>query len=346
VASAASGSWLDRLAESVARSDSTHIGFAIALLAMAAGACGYLAWRYLHRARLIEDMPTSRARSAAQGYVELEGVAKQMEHTPIVARLSGLPCCWYRYKVEEMEVIQERGHDRTRWKVIDKGTSTDTFWLDDGTGRVAVDPEGAEVIPRYKDVWQSRSGLAGIAKPSEFFVGFFATHSSATTYRFTEERINRNDPVYALGLLKNLGSLVNGPTLDDRVRDLLKEWKQDQAALHKRFDLNQDGKIDEKEWLLARRAARREAENATSLSRGPRLDPIGEAERMHTETLAQTTEGINLLTHTKDRDRPFIISAFPQKELVARKKRLALFYGAGFFAAGIVAVWLYNTRFG
>jgi hypothetical protein len=76
------------------------------------------------------------------------------------------------------------------------------------------------------------------------------------------------------------------------------------------------------------------------------LDPIGEAERAHTKTFAQTTEGINLLTHAGNRDRPFIISAFPQKDLVASKKRLALLYGAGFFAAGIAAVWLFNTRFG
>jgi hypothetical protein len=320
------GTWLDGVAREVAKSEADEIGLAIAVLTLVAAICAYQAWRFLHGARLIEDTPTSRARSAAQGYVELEGVARQMEHTPVVARLSALPCCWYRYKIEELD--ESQGHGRSRWKTIDKGTSTDTFWLDDGTGRVAVDPEGAEVMPRYKDVWKSRSGLAGIARPNEFFVGFFATHSSSTTYRFTEERINRNDPVYALGLLRNLGSHINGPTLDERVRDVLKEWKHDQAALHQRFDLNQDGKIDEKEWLLARRAARREAE------------------RTHTETLAQTTEGINLLSRTRDRDRPFIISAFPQKELVARKKRWMLLCAAGFFAAGIVALWLFNTRFG
>jgi hypothetical protein len=326
VATGVLGSWLEGVAREVAKSDADEIGLLIAVLALAAGACGYFAWCHLHRARLIEDTPTSRARSAAQGYVELEGEAKQMEHTLIVARLSALPCCWYRYKIEELD--ESQGHGRHRWKTIDKGESTDTFWLDDDTGRVAVDPEGAEVIPRYKDVWKSRSGLSGIAKPNEFFVGFYATHSSNTTYRFTEERINRNDPVYAIGLLKNLGSHLDTPSIDDRVTTIIRAWKRDQAALHERFDLNRDGKIDEKEWLLARRAARRTAEQA------------------HTETLAQTTEGINLLSRTKDRDRPFIISAFPQKELVARKKRWMLLCSAGFFVAGIVALWLFNTRFG
>jgi hypothetical protein len=30
------------------------------------------------------------------------------------------------------------------------------------------------------------------------------------------------------------------------------------------------------------------------------FDPVGEAERAHTETLAQVTEGINLLTHPRE----------------------------------------------
>ena len=32
---------------------------------------GWFAFRFLHVARVIEDTPTSRVRSAAQGYVEL-----------------------------------------------------------------------------------------------------------------------------------------------------------------------------------------------------------------------------------------------------------------------------------
>jgi hypothetical protein len=39
---------------------------------------------------------------------------------------------------------------------------------------------------------------------------------------------------------------------------LLTEWKKDMPALHKRFDLNNDGALDMNEWLLARQAAKRE----------------------------------------------------------------------------------------
>jgi hypothetical protein len=315
------------LGQAVASADPAQLAILISVLAVGALVCAVLAFRYLYRARLIEDTPTSKARSAHQGYVELEGTAKAMDHSPVVAPLSALPCCWYRYRIEERTRSHKEGEPRG-WKLVAYGESDDTFWLEDDTGRVAVDPAGADIRPRYKDVWQSRSGLAGIAKPNEFFAGFFATHSSATTYRFTEERINRNDPLYAIGLLKNLGSHANAPTIEQRIRETLIEWKKDQAQLHERFDLNKDGRIDEREWLLARQAARREAEKA------------------HAAELQQTTEGINLLTHPRDGQRPFILSAWPQKDLIARKRRYAALYGAGFFALGIAAVWLYNVRFG
>ena len=48
-------------------------------------------------------------------------------------------------------------------------------------------------------------------------------------------------------------------TIDEDVRELLRQWKSDQATLKERFDLNEDSKIDEKEWRLARSQARREA---------------------------------------------------------------------------------------
>ena len=43
--------------------------FSLAMLLSAAGF--YFAFRYLTRARIIEDTPTARVRSAQQGYLEL-----------------------------------------------------------------------------------------------------------------------------------------------------------------------------------------------------------------------------------------------------------------------------------
>jgi len=322
------GGWFAQLEQTVRQADPQALGFVIALLGVAAAAGGWFAWRSLYRIRLIQDTPTARTRSAHQGYVELEGVARMMDDAPITARLSGLPCCWYRYRVEELEHSRDaRGHSRMHWRVVERGTSDDTFWLEDDTGRVAVDPAGAEIQARYKDNWRSRSGLAGIARPTPYFIDFFNTHGVTRTYRFTEERINRGDPVYVLGMLRNLGSHDNLPTIDTRIRELLREWKQNQGRLRERFDLDQNGKIDEREWLLARQAARREAERAQA------------------EATNQSVEGINLVSDPRDDRRPYLISAFTQAELLAQRRRGFWISAVLFFVAGVVATWLYQLRF-
>jgi hypothetical protein len=67
-----------------------------------------------------------------------------------------------------------------------------------------------------------------------------------------------NERIYVLGDFRTLG----GGSVDlDSMRDfndLLSEWKKDQPTLLKRFDLDQDGKLNEKEWELACQAGRQE----------------------------------------------------------------------------------------
>ncbi len=323
-----SPAWLAGLAREVASTDPRVIGAGIVVAALGSAYCGFRAWYGLHKARTIEDIPTAKARSAPQGYVEPEGAGKPMDGPPIIAPLSGLPCVWFRYRIEEQITTEHRGHTQTRWQTVDKGESTEVFWLEDDTGHVAVDPEGADVTPKHKDVWQSRSLTGGINYPA-YIASFLATHTGPNPYRFTEERINPDERIYALGMLKNVASYTNQPTVDEEVRELLKAWKQDQAKLKERFDLNQDGNIDQQEWMLARAAARREVL------------------KTRRETQMQFTDGINLLSRTRDDTRrPYILSAYPQGHLVKRYRVAAALYGAGFFLLGITAVWLFNTRFG
>lgn len=322
------GLGLAELAREVSQADPIKVGASIAVCAAAAAFAGWYAWRSIHKARTIEDIPTSKTRSAHQGYVELEGAGRLMDGAPIVGPLSGLPCVWYRYRVEERVTVQYKGGTQHRWRTVDSGESTETFWLEDDTGRAVVDPEGADITPRHKDLWHS--GMLGLSSPlhSDFVASYIARNPTGNPHRFTEWRINPGDPIYALGSLRNLGSHINSTTVDEDARELLREWKQDQARLRERFDLNQDGKIDEKEWMLARAQARREALNARR------------------EQQNQFTDGLNLLGPTNDSSRPFILSAFPQDHIVRRYRWQAALYGAGFFVLGTIAVWLFNTKFG
>ena len=99
----------------------------------------YFAFEFFKRARVIEDTPTSKIRSAAQGYVELIGVGDNLDGPVTVAPLTKTPCTWYRYKVEKLG----DKHDH----VVDSGTSEDLFVLVGKTGRCVIDPDGAIVSP-------------------------------------------------------------------------------------------------------------------------------------------------------------------------------------------------------
>ncbi len=317
-------SWFAGLASTIHHSHPVAVGIAIAGLTAGSAYCSWRTWRNVSIVRLIEDTPTIKIRSAPQGYVEIEGLGKLMDGPPIIAKLSGLPCVWYRYKIEEY--ITSGGNDRHRWETVDKGESTETFWLQDETGRVAVNPEGAEVTPRHKDTWQSSAAVSGIAYPQNV-AAFLAANTSGHTYRFTEERINSGERLYAIGLLKNVSSYTSTPTVDEDVRMLLSEWKQDQPALLKRFDLNRDGKIDDKEWMLARAQARREVMKS-------RRDESHDS-----------VDGLNVLGPTRNRHRPYLLSAFTQDELAKRYQRWAAFYAAGCFLLGLATVWVFNAKF-
>jgi hypothetical protein len=318
--------WLSELARNINQSDPAAVGIAIAVLAAGSAFCSWRTWRNVSHIRLIEDTPTAKIRSAPQGYVELEGVGKLMDGPPIIAKLSGLPCVWYRYKIEQQVKTHYKGHTQTRWDVIEKDESTETFWLQDDTGRVVIDPEGADVTPRHKDSWRSSSNLGSMARPVNV-TSFIASHTGHGTYRLTEERINPGERLYALGLLKSVSSYTSQPTVGEDVREMLKDWKKDQPTLLQRFDLNKDGKIDETEWRLARAQARRETM------------------KNRQEQVIHSTDGLSVLGPTRDGSRPYILSAFTQAELTKRYKLWAALYAGACFFLGLAAVWVFNAKF-
>lgn len=275
--------------------------------------------RFLRRARIIEDTPTSRIRSAAQGYVELVGHGELMAGAPIIAPLTGTVCTWYHYKIEEkVESYDGRGARRTRWRTIASGTSDSLFLLRDETGECVIDPDGAEVTPAASEVWYgdkpSWSGGPAASRSRLFTTG---------RYRFTEKRMHPGDPLYAIGLFRTEGGASDLPSVRDEVRQLLSQWKRDQEALRQRFDRNGDGQIDLQEWEDARQAALAEVVEAQS-------------ERLRSPS-------IHLLMKPQD-GRPYILSVLPQERLARRYRRLAGGSFALFLLAGAAATWLLTLR--
>ncbi len=180
-----------------------------------------LSWR-----RAIVDTPTSRIVSAAQGFVELVGVGQPLADTQLHSPFTQLPCLWYRYIVERRE-----GGD---WKQVEQGESDLPFNLVDDSGRCEIDPVGAEILTTHKET------------------------RTQGDERQTEYVLLKGDRLYALGdFVSFSGAQVMLNTRLD-VGDLLAEWKADQADLHRRFDQDKNGSINEQEWQTARQAAEHE----------------------------------------------------------------------------------------
>jgi hypothetical protein len=195
------------------------------------GLTSFWAWHAnLKRHRTVADTPTSRIASAPQGYIELVGRGRQPPGEGLTSPISGLPCLWYRYRVER------RNGDR--WEHVESGVSHDTFGVDDGSGQLLVDPEGAEILTSRKQV------------------------STAGGYRKTEWTLIEGETIYVIGEHVTLG----GPNavLDKKadLAALLAEWKRDKTDLLTRFDTNRDGEISLDEWERARQAASKEVDRA------------------------------------------------------------------------------------
>ncbi len=289
--------------------------------AAGASAFGFFgAFRHLHRARIIEDTPTAKIRSAPQGYVELVGQAQRMEGDETLSPLTRMPCCWWRYKIEK------RGDKN--WHKVEGDESDTLFLLRDDTGECIVDPEGADITASDKSIWYGSTRYPASGLPQRYRVddpvlkGLLKVTAAIGVgdYRYTEELIYPGDELYAIGLFKTMDDVDHHQNRGELARQLIREWKQDHAALLARFDRNKDGRIDEKEWELARRTAYHQAEREYRRQM--------EGQILH--TLSATGSG----------RRPYLLSALPQFQLVKRYRRKSLLYLILFFGAGALAVVL------
>jgi len=99
----------------------------------------YRGFVMLQRKRLIENTPCSKVHSASMGLVEISGLACGPATMP--GPISGMPCYFHRSLVWEW---RQEGRD-SKWVKVAEESAHLPFFLEDGTGRVLIDPMGAEM---------------------------------------------------------------------------------------------------------------------------------------------------------------------------------------------------------
>ncbi|MDP8224859.1 MAG: GIDE domain-containing protein [Candidatus Lernaella stagnicola] len=196
----------------------------------------HLSFFFLRRKRLMDNTPTSKARSMAMGFVEMKGTAWRRFN--LISPISQTPCVFYRVRRYEK---RSGRHGEDYWVPVSvKESGSVPFELRDETGAVTIDPRGAKVKASHK-----RSSMGEM----DVFLGSGASMESDVKH--VEEIIPEGTSVYVLGFAEP--GETEKPDLRRRVLEKLRFLKQNKNKLME-FDANRDDRIDEHEWDQARAA--------------------------------------------------------------------------------------------
>ena len=200
--------------------------------ALISGGSLWAAIHYWRLKRRIEATPTSKARSAAMGMIEVHGQAKRSY--ALVSPISQLPCIYYCLKK------YRRTNRDNQWKLSQVTTSgTVPFILEDDSGQILIDPQGAKLSPKT-----STEGFPGQSNI------LFTSNSEANPYeKWKEEVLHEGCTLYVMGFARALDK--GQGNIRQSVAVKLRDLKTDPDKLM-RYDQDGDGNINAAEWDQAR----------------------------------------------------------------------------------------------
>lgn len=158
---------------------------------------GFFAIRAYREWSLIKDVPRSKVRSAAAGLVELHGVSRIA--SPIQAPITGEDCVLWKYSIEEYrKSVSGKGNS---WQEVYSRTSSESFYLQDETGLMAIIPTHAQLeFSKTKTYYSS----IGVFKKNTVELGAetlsdVSTSSLGKTRKHHLSIIKENVPFFVLG---------------------------------------------------------------------------------------------------------------------------------------------------
>ena len=274
----------------------------------------YLSYRAFRRFRFMHATATSKIRSAAQGLVELKGLAELMQGDMIVSPFSGSRCTWYHCTIEK----KQRHGRRSSWTNISDECSHHLFRLVDDTGECFIDPDHAHVVPEVDHTWyghgpEYRNRPPRTRRLLALGVG---------RYRFRERLIRPATQLYALGWFRTVYSDPSDELVATQTDELIRQWKLQPQRYLRDYDIDANGKIQGKEWDAIRLAARNQV-----------LAKLRQQKNEH-----------HVMSRPADSRQPYILSALPEETLLGRKRLNAYASVSAAFALFSVLVVMFSIR--
>jgi hypothetical protein len=177
-------------------------------------------FRLLQRRHLILDTPVSKIRSASLGMVELSGLA--IGPYTMIAPITERACYYYRTVVWEWK---QSGKNK-KWVKVAAECMHVPFFLDDNTGKVMVDPRGAD-LDLHRDFQQEfcDSFFTTKEEAPPNVHSFLSRHGIMTSNKIKVEEfcIKPKNALFLLGTLdENPGlELTSKPIQDDEPTSLI-----------------------------------------------------------------------------------------------------------------------------
>jgi E3 Ubiquitin ligase len=173
-------------------------------------------WRVVRELRVMSSVDVSGAGSVAAippgQVVEVAGTLRVRQ--PLAAEFSGQPCAYYKAEIEREEVYYERDSQgredrRTRTTTVYSNMKYGQCLIEDATGRVGIDFDGADV--EAVQALNEPCAPPGQTQMSGVIGGVLsALSNSNATYRRKEGILAPDIPVFVLGEVQQ-GGLIGKP---------------------------------------------------------------------------------------------------------------------------------------
>jgi E3 Ubiquitin ligase len=279
-------------------------------------------FRLLQRRHLILDTPVSKIRSASMGMVELSGLA--VGPYTMIAPITTRPCHYYRTVVWEWK----RQGRSNAWVKVAAECMHVPFFLDDNTGKVMVDPRGAE-LDLHRDFQQEFCDSFFTLKPEAppNVHAFLSRHGISTSNKIRVEEfcIKPKNALFVLGTLdENPGlELTPQPIQDDEHNTLTSNmWSNPLRAAASSTLSFVNGRNNStpdrqsvSEFLTAGSASHQYAFEGSAFAHSPLGKSIHEEESRH----AASSEVIQLSPESTQRE----LADMTQQEKIAAALRKA-----------------------